>query len=87
MITTKIICEINLQKINDIREFLKIIRNFENNYYLENNTYRIDAKSVMGIFSLNLSQNLKLTTDESTNDIVVNTLIQSLKDNNINILI
>lgn len=54
------ICTINLAKIKDIDKFLRVINKYEGDYVLRHNTFEVDAKSIMGIFSLNLEKDLSL---------------------------
>lgn len=55
-----LIGHINLAKIKDIDCFLQIINKYDGHYVLQHNTFEVDAKSIMGIFSLNLEEDLSL---------------------------
>ena len=49
-----------LKTIQDVREFVNIVIAFEYEIDLVQGRYVIDAKSIMGIFSLDLSKEIKL---------------------------
>jgi phosphotransferase system HPr-like phosphotransfer protein len=56
MITAQII----LPTISDVKEFVGIVNGFECEVDLLSGRYAVDAKSIMGIFSLDLSKPLKV---------------------------
>ena len=58
---------ISLNSIEKVKAFVNEIANFECDFDLISGRYTIDAKSIMGIFSLDLSQQiiLKIHADES----------------------
>lgn len=60
--------KIKLDSVTDVKEFCNICtRNFYEEIELRQGRYIVDAKSIMGIFSLNLLENLEviiLTDDE-----------------------
>ena len=49
-------CEIMLTSINDVKTFVNIVNNYEFDVDLVSGRYVVDAKSIMGIFSLDLSK-------------------------------
>lgn len=51
---------ISLQAINDVKEFVNIVMRFDFDVDLVSGRYAIDAKSIMGIFSLDLSKPITL---------------------------
>ena len=51
---------ISLQAINDVKEFVNIVMRFDFDVDLVSGRYAIDAKSIMGIFSLDLSKPIDL---------------------------
>ena len=51
---------VSLDSIDKIRSFVSIITMFDGEYDLVSNRYVVDAKSIMGIFSLDLAQPLRL---------------------------
>ena len=52
--------KIQLNAINDVKEFVNTVMRFNYDIDLVSGRYAIDAKSIMGIFSLDLSQPLRL---------------------------
>jgi len=49
-----------LASINDVKEFVSIVSLCEYDVDLISGRYAVDAKSIMGIFSLDLSKPIKL---------------------------
>ena len=60
--------QISLNSIDKVKSFVNAITQFEFDFDLISGRYVIDAKSIMGIFSLDLSQNLKLNIQKD-NDV------------------
>lgn len=60
--------KININSIDKVKQFVNIVTKFDNDFDLVAGRYVIDAKSIMGIFSLDLSQDLKLVIQRD-NDI------------------
>ena len=56
-----------LQAINDVKEFVNIVMKYEFDIDLVSGRYAVDAKSIMGIFSLDLSKPIELNaqTDDA----------------------
>ena len=52
---------VNLQAINDVKEFVNIVMKYDFDIDLVSGRYAVDAKSIMGIFSLDLSNPITLT--------------------------
>lgn len=69
---------IKLDSIEKIKEFNRIVCRFECDFDLEQGRYYIDAKSMLGILSLDLSAVLQLhfTTSEEE----VKTILEAIKD-------
>ncbi len=63
MKTTKIM----LATINDVKEFVNIVMAYDFDVDLISGRYAVDAKSIMGIFSLDLSKPIELNahTDDA----------------------
>ena len=61
-------CKIKLSSIQDVREFVDIVTGFNIEIDLSSGRYVVDAKSIMGIFSLDLLNIIILTayTDDAT---------------------
>ncbi len=57
---------VKIATINDVKKFVATVMNFEYDIDLVSGRYAIDAKSIMGIFSIDLSKELKLVAH--TND-------------------
>ncbi|MBQ9519479.1 MAG: HPr family phosphocarrier protein [Firmicutes bacterium] len=51
---------ININSIDKVKSFVNIINTFDGNFDLVSDRYVVDAKSIMGIFSLDVSNTLKL---------------------------
>ena len=49
-----------LSSINDVKEFVNIVSGYEFDVDLTSGRYVVDAKSIMGIFSLDLSKPIKV---------------------------
>lgn len=56
-----------LQAINDVKEFVNIVMRYNFDIDLVSGRYAVDAKSIMGIFSLDLSKPIQLNahTDDA----------------------
>jgi len=64
-----------LQSIEDVKEFNRIVAVYDGDVDLVSGRYVIDAKSIMGIFSLDLSKPINIQVHGDNPD----TLIDSLK--------
>lgn len=51
---------IMLRSITDVKDFVNIVNKYEFDVDLSSGRYVVDAKSIMGIFSLDLSKPIKL---------------------------
>lgn len=57
---------ISLDSIDKVKEFVNLINTYDGDFDLVSDRYVIDAKSIMGIFSLDISKPLRLDIhDES----------------------
>jgi phosphotransferase system HPr-like phosphotransfer protein len=52
--------QISLNSIEKVKSFVNVITQFDNDFDLVSGRYVIDAKSIMGIFSLDLSKPISL---------------------------
>jgi len=61
-------CQIKLSSIQDVREFVDTVTRYDIEIDLCSGRYVVDAKSIMGIFSLDLMKAITLTahTDDET---------------------
>lgn len=57
---------IKLEAINDMKNFVSAVTKFECDFDIAADRYVVDAKSIMGIFSLDLSKplTLQINTDD-----------------------
>ena len=64
--------QISLNSIEKVKSFVNDITKFNNDFDLVSGRYVIDAKSIMGIFSLDLSKpiNLNIHAEENMEDIL-----------------
>ena len=64
--------QISLNSIDKVKSFVNDITKFNNDFELVSGRYVIDAKSIMGIFSLDLSKpiNLNIHAEENMEDIL-----------------
>lgn len=63
--------KINLNNFADVNKFVSIMQNISEDTILHGGRFAVDAKSIIGIFSLDLSKPLMLeidTHDESLNE-------------------
>ena len=58
---------INLGSIDKVKSFVNDITKFDNDFDLVSGRYVIDAKSIMGIFSLDLSKPIDLNIHNEDN--------------------
>ncbi len=59
--------KISLNSIDKVKSFVNEITKFSNDFDLVSGRYVIDAKSIMGIFSLDLSKPIDLTIHADDN--------------------
>lgn len=52
---------IKIKEINDVYKLVNILVGFDGDVDLESGKYKVDGKSILGIFSLDLRQPIKLT--------------------------
>lgn len=59
--------DIRLSTIQDVQKFVNIVNRYDVDIDLSSGRYIVDAKSIMGIFSLDLLKPIKLTahTDDA----------------------
>ena len=64
--------QISLNSIDKVKAFVNDITKFDNDFDLVSGRYVIDAKSIMGIFSLGLSKpiDLSIHAEENLNEIL-----------------
>lgn len=64
--------QISLNSIDKVKSFVNDITKFDNDFDLVSGRYVIDAKSIMGIFSLDLSKaiDLNIHAEENIDEIM-----------------
>ncbi len=67
---------ISLNSIDKVKSFVNTIARFDSDFDLISGRYVIDAKSIMGIFSLDLSRPITLNVHASEN---VDEILETLK--------
>ena len=55
---------ISLKSITDVKDFVNIVNKYDFDIDLTSGRYVVDAKSIMGIFSLDLSKPIKVDVHE-----------------------
>ena len=68
--------QISLNSIDKVKSFVNDINKFDYDFDLVSGRYVIDAKSIMGIFSLDLSKPIDLNIHAEEN---VDTVLEALK--------
>ena len=67
--------DISLNSIDRVKHFVNDINRFDNDFDLVSGRYVIDAKSIMGIFSLDLSKPIDLVIHTESNlDVIMDVL-------------
>lgn len=61
-----------LKSINDVKDFVNIVNKYDFDVDLTSGRYIVDAKSIMGIFSLDLSKPIKVEVHNDNADSFVN---------------
>lgn len=70
--------KVNLNSINDVKKFVNTTYKCECDITLCSGKYVIDAKSIMGVFSLDLSKPIDLII-ETDDELIRNKVIDRLK--------
>ena len=68
--------KISLNSIDKVKAFVNEVTKFDSDFDLVSGRYVIDAKSIMGIFSLDLSKPIDLNIH---NDAQADTIVKALK--------
>ena len=64
----KVVRKVKISSVEDVKNFVNSITRFEGSVDLGNGHYIVDAKSIMGVFSLDLSQAHDLSFDAESED-------------------
>ncbi len=57
--------KVNINSVDKVKEFVNILNTLEGDYDLITDRYVVDAKSIMGIFSLDISKELELAIHDN----------------------
>ena len=66
--------KISLQMAQNVKEFVKIVQDYPYEIDLKSDKYVVDAKSILGIFSLDLSKPLVVEIHSDSCDDLLTTL-------------
>ncbi len=69
--------KVSLNSIDKVKDFVNEVAKYNAEFDLVSGRYVIDAKSIMGIFSLDLSKPIELNIHSETEDI--ETILENLK--------
>lgn len=71
-----------LKEINDVKNFVNIVCRFDTEMDLSSGRYIVDAKSIMGIFSLDLTKPIKaeIVTDNGDAEALIKELAPYIVD-------
>lgn len=70
--------QISLKSIEDVKQFVQTITMFDGEFELISGKYVVDAKSILGLFSVDLSKpvTLRIEVTDSTLEDVLNAISQ-----------
>lgn len=71
--------DIMLSSINDVKNFVNIVNKYNFDVDLTSGRYVVDAKSIMGIFSLDLSKPIKVEVHSEDADAFIEELKAFIK--------
>ena len=69
-----------LSSINDVKDFVNIVSKYDFDVDLTSGRYVVDAKSIMGIFSLDLSKPIKVEVHDDNCDAFIKELTKFIVD-------
>ena len=69
-----------INSINDVKDFVNIVSKYDFDVDLTSGRYVVDAKSIMGIFSLNLSKPIKVEVHDDNCEDFMNELNRFIVD-------
>ena len=70
---------VDLNSIDKVKSFVKVMSQIEDNIDLVSGRYIVDAKSLLGIFSLDLSKPVKLEFNGSKNQDSIEKLLHEFE--------
>jgi len=71
--------DVMLSSINDVKTFVTTVGKYDFDVDLISGRYVVDAKSIMGIFSLDLSKPIKVEIHDNSAEVLVDELKQFVK--------
>ena len=66
--------KVRLSSIEAVRDFVEAVRNYDSEIDLSSGRYVVDAKSIMGIFSLDLMNPITMTIHNDNCDDIIDSL-------------
>ena len=66
--------KVRLSSIEAVRDFVEAVRRYDSEIDLASGRYVVDAKSIMGIFSLNLMNPITMTIHNDNCDDIIDAL-------------
>lgn len=73
-------CKVKISTINDVKKFVNAVAKYDFDVDLISGRYAIDAKSIMGIFSIDLSKELIMKAHTDNADLVKTDLAEYIVD-------
>lgn len=70
---------VKLNKIVSIKDFIKMTSGFESNIDVVSGKYIVDAKSIMGLFSLDLSNPVEVIIHSDDNEEELKRFVEAIK--------
>ncbi len=70
---------IMLHSINDVKNFVNVVNKYNFEVDLSSGRYVVDAKSIMGIFSLDLSKPIKVEFEDDNDNVNGDAFIKELQ--------
>lgn len=71
---------ITLEGINDVKKFVNVVSKYEFDVDLLSGRYAVDAKSIMGIFSLDLTKPIEMEIHAKEDDEAAQNFLEEIKD-------
>lgn len=62
--------KVKINEINKIKQICEVCNQFVDNVYAISDNYRVNAKSILGLFSLDLSKEVELVIDSYKDSVV-----------------
>ena len=64
--------KVKINEINKIKQICEVCNKFVDDVYAISGNYRVNAKSILGLFSLDLSKEVELVIDSYKDSVVSN---------------